>query len=249
MNTKPQNRTYRSLISDTKLASFRVVVKETDLLVRANRPLEDETIGLIVKHRAPLERYIERNPGFVQQLTPVPQDRLAPPIVKAMISAADKAGVGPMASVAGAIAEFVGRDLLGHSEDVIIENGGDVFMMTGFPLVAAVYAGKSPLSGKIGVRIEPSGEPVAVCTSSGTLGHSLSLGRADAALVISGSATLADAAATAIGNRVQSKGDINPAIDFGKEIQGVEGIVVILGKEIGLWGNLDLRPISSRTSA
>jgi hypothetical protein len=87
---------------------------------------------------------------------------------------------------------------------------------------------------------------MAVCTSSGTLGHSFSLGRADASLVISGSAALADAAATAIGNRVSRKGDIEPAIAFGKEIEGVVGIIVVLGKEIGMWGEVDLVPISER---
>jgi ApbE superfamily uncharacterized protein (UPF0280 family) len=243
---RPQHRTYRSLISDKKLASFRVVVKETDLLVRADSILEKETLDLIVKHRNPLEHYIQRHPQFVRETAPVPQDPLAPAIVKTMIDAGRKAGVGPMAAVAGAIAESVGTGLMAHSKDVIVENGGDIFMMAGFSLTAAIHAGKSPLSEKIGVLMEPCGHPMAICTSSGTLGHSLSLGRADASLVISGSAALADAAATAIGNRVSRKGDIEPAIAFGKEIDGVVGIVVVLGKEMGMWGEVDLRPVPGR---
>ena len=241
---KPEQRTYRSLISDKRLTSFRVLVKETDLFVSADRFLEKETTELVVKHRTPLERYIERHPEFVGHLVPVPKDPLAPPIVKTMIAAGRKAGVGPMAAVAGAIAEYVGRDLLAHAHDVIVENGGDVFLKTGFALTAAVHAGKSPLSGRIGVRIKPAESPMAVCTSSGTLGHSMSLGRADAAVVISGSAALADAVATAVGNRVSEKADIEPAIGFGKEIEGVSGIVVVLGKDIGVWGDVDLTPIS-----
>ena len=243
---RPQHRTYRSLVSDKKLASFRVVVKETDLLVRAGRILEKETVDLIVKHRNPLEHYIQGHPEFLRETLPAPQDPLAPPIVKTMIDAARRAGVGPMAAVAGAIAEYVGTDLMAHSKDVIVENGGDIFMMTGFPLIAAIHAGRSPLSEKIGVLMEPCGRPMAVCTSSGTLGHSFSLGKADASVVVSGSAALADAAATAIGNRVSRKGDIEPAIAFGKEIEGVVGIIVVLGKEIGMWGEVDLRPISER---
>jgi len=138
---KPEQRTYRSLVSDKKLASFRVLVKETDLFVRADKSLERETTELVVKHRMPLERYIERHPEFVRHIVPVPKDPLAPPIVKTMISAGRKAGVGPMAAVAGAIAEYVGQDLLAHAKNVIVENGGDVFLKTDFPLMAAIYAG------------------------------------------------------------------------------------------------------------
>lgn len=239
-----ENRTYRSLVSHKKLASFRVVVKETDLLVRADRPLETETRDFILRHRILLERYLEQHPEFVHRMIPLPQDQMASPIVRTMISASQKTGVGPMAAVAGAIAEYVGRDLLAHSKDVIVENGGDIFIRTGFPLVAAIFAGKSPMGSKLGVRIDSPGRPVAVCTSSGTLGHSLSLGRADAAVVISESAALADAAATAIGNEVSGKQDIEPAIEFGKRIEGVLGIVVILDNEIGFWGNVELVRLS-----
>jgi len=220
------------------------VVKETDLLVRADRPLETETRDFILRHRILLERYLEQHPEFVRRMIPLPQDQMASPIVRTMISASQKTGVGPMAAVAGAIAEYVGRDLLAHSKDVIVENGGDIFIRTGFPLVAAIFAGKSPMGSKLGVRIDSPGRPVAVCTSSGTLGHSLSLGRADAAVVISESAALADAAATAIGNEVSGKQDIEPAIEFGKRIEGVLGIVVVLDNEIGFWGNVDLVRLS-----
>jgi ApbE superfamily uncharacterized protein (UPF0280 family) len=241
---QPEQRTYRSLVSHKKLTSFRVVVRETDLLVRADKPLETETKDLVLKHRIPLERYLEQHPEFVRVMVPWPPDELAPPIVKTMIAASQKAGVGPMAAVAGAIAEYVGRDLLAHSKDVIVENGGDIFIKTAFPLVAAIFAGKSPLSNKLGVSIESLERPVAVCTSSGTLGHSLSLGRADAAVVISDSAALADAAATAIGNKVSNKDDIEPAIAFGEKIEGVTGIVVIVDSKMGFWGNVELTRIS-----
>lgn len=243
--TKPyEHRVYRSLVSHKKLESFRVVVKETDLLVRADKALATETRDLVLKHRIPLERYLEQHPEFVHAMAPWPQDKLAPPIVRTMIAASEKVGVGPMAAVAGAIAEYVGQDLLGHSKDVIVENGGDIFIRTGFPLVAAIFAGKSPLSNKLGVRVNSPEGPVAVCTSSGTLGHSLSLGRADAAVVISDSAALADAAATAIGNKIDSKDDIEPAIAFGKKIEGISGIVVIVSSKVGFWGGVELTKIS-----
>ena len=238
--TPPEHRTYRSLVSQKRLANFRVAVRETDLLVRADRPLEAETRDSVLKHRMPLERYLEKHPDFLHTMVPWPKDQMAPPIVRSMIEASQKAGVGPMASVAGAIAEYVGNDLLALSQNVIVENGGDVFVRTAFPLTAAIFADKSPLSGKVGVQIDSSEHPIAVCTSSGTLGHSLSLGRADAAVVISGSAVLADAAATAVGNQISTRGDIERAIARGKEIEGVLGIVVVLDDKIGLWGDVNL---------
>ncbi len=243
--TRPyEDRIYRSLVSKRGLASFRVAVRETDLLVRADIPLETETRDLVLKHRMPLERYVEEHPEFVHTMVPWPQDQLAPPVVKTMITASQKAAVGPMASVAGAIADYVARDLLALSNNVIVENGGDIFMKTAFPLVAAIFAGKSPLTGKLGIQINAPGDPVAVCTSSGTLGHSLSFGRADAAVVIADSAALADAAATAIGNNVSTKHDIERAIALGKEIDGIVGIVVVLDDEIGFWGNVELVNVS-----
>ena len=95
----------------------------------------------------------------------------------------------------------------------------------------------------IGLRLDPGESSLSVCTSSGTVGHSLSLGKADAVCVVSDSCPLADAAATSIGNRVKSKAHIESAIDFGKNIQGVNGIVVIMGLEIGMWGELEVVPI------
>ena len=168
----------------------------------------------------------------------------APIIVRDMVNAGNKAGVGPMAAVAGAIAEYVGLDLLSSSDEVVVENGGDIFLKTNEPVKIGIFAGKSPLSLRIGFRIDSVKKPAAVCTSSGTVGHSLSLGNADAVCVLSESCPLADAAATSIGNHVKSKSDIQKAIHIGKNISGINGIAIIMGDEIGLWGNLELIKIS-----
>jgi len=238
---KPEDRTYRSLVaSNDRLKTFRVVVKETDLLIRAQKPLVEETRDLILKHRLPLERYAQDHPDFVRSLTPLANDRFAPAIVQMMIQAGQKAGVGPMAAVAGALAERVGKDLLEHSQEVIVENGGDIFIGSNFPLTVAIFAGLSPLSNKVGVRIHSPGVPMAVCTSSGTVGHSLSFGKADAVVVISSSTPLADAAATSIGNAVSKKGDVPFGIEIGKSIEGVLGLVLIVEDELGLWGDVNL---------
>jgi ApbE superfamily uncharacterized protein (UPF0280 family) len=240
MTKSYRDRTYRSLVSNNILQNFRVVVRETDLLIRAETPLQDEARDFVLEHRMALERYIEDHPDFVDRLTPCSQDHLAPPIVRTMIEASQKAGVGPMGAVAGAVAEYVGRDLLNYSKEIIIENGGDIFVRTTFPVTVAIFAGQSPLSCKVGVHIDSPGTPMGVCTSSGTVGHSLSFGRAEAVLVISESVALADAAATAIGNVISNKADIGSGIHLGEKIPDVLGIVVILGDQMGVWGNVKL---------
>jgi len=237
----PEDRTYRSLVaSNDRFKTFRVVVKETDLLIRAQRPLVKEARDLILKHRLPLERYAQDHPHFIRSLVPLATDRFAPAIVQMMIEAGQKAGVGPMAAVAGALAERVGKDLLKYSQEVIVENGGDVFIWSDSPVNVAIFAGLSSLSNKVGVRIHSSDVPMAVCTSSGTVGHSLSFGKADAVVVISASTPLADAAATSIGNAISKKSDVALGIEKGKKIDGVLGIVVVVDDELGLWGDVDL---------
>jgi ApbE superfamily uncharacterized protein (UPF0280 family) len=170
----------------------------------------------------------------------------APGIVRKMTDASRKAGVGPMAAIAGAIAEYVGMVLLSHTGEVIVENGGDVFLKTDGSVTIGIFAGKSPLCLHIGLRLCPLETPLSVCTSSGTVGHSLSFGKADAVCVVSESCCLADAAATSIGNLVNSKTDIPGAIEFGKKIEGVEGIIIILGEDLGAWGDLELVPLKGK---
>ena len=234
-------RTYRNNISESELmTSFRVVVKETDLLVRADRGLAVETEESVIRYRRFIEEYIDRFPSFLYALTPFPDDQLAPPIVRDMIKAGRATGVGPMAAVAGAIAEWVGRDLLKYSQSVIVENGGDIFMKTHKPLTVGIFAGSSPLSDKMGIEVDPHGEPMAVCTSSGTVGHSLSMGEADAVTVVSRSGSLADAAATAVGNLIVNKRDIDKGIDFTESVAGIIGVVIVIGNRLGLKGNLKL---------
>lgn len=233
-------RTYRHWIEGKDLIPFSVTVKETDLYLRATANLQRRAHRLVLKYRYQLEGYIKRNPAFLKSLEPLPTPRFAPDIVKQMSEAAQKAGVGPMASVAGAIAENVGRELLAFSPEIIVENGGDIYLKSLLKRTVGIFAGESPLTGKIGLEISAHDTPVGICTSSGTVGHSLSYGKADAVVALSPSATLADAAATAIGNRVSKAGDINSAIEFGKSISGLKGVVIIKGDKMGVWGEVKL---------
>jgi hypothetical protein len=235
-----QPRTYRTRVNSGRLTAFEVTVKETDLHVQARRDLSDLTREMILEQRGYLEAYIRQHPAFVSTLTPWPLTGPAPNIVLDMIAAGAAAGVGPMAAVAGAVAEHVGRALIPYSDEVIVENGGDIFLQTTAAATVAVFAGASPLSLRIGIRTGGQNDPLGVCTSAGTVGHSLSFGRADAVCVVSRSCALADAAATAIGNRIQSKQDIPAGIEIGKRIPGVIGLVIVAADQMGVWGALEV---------
>ena len=233
-------RTYRDAVSRTRLCTFTVTWKETDLFIRAESDLAEQAMGAVRRCRQEVEAYIARIPVFATSLDPLPPDPHAPPVVQGMLEAARSAGVGPMAGVAGAVAEYVGRALGAHSRQVIVENGGDIYMHTDHPVTVSIFAGSSPLSMKVGIRVPPEATPCGVCTSSGTVGPSLSFGRADAVTVRAASTVLADAAATALGNRVRNPRDMEPVLEQAGEIPGVLGVVVILGDRIGLWGDLDM---------
>jgi ApbE superfamily uncharacterized protein (UPF0280 family) len=239
-----QERTYRRWI-ESDLQSFEAHLGESDLLVSAERSLPNLAERALRAARADLEAYLDRDPEFGRSLRPREALPGAPDIVLTMAEAARTCGVGPMAAVAGAVAEAVGEALLAESGQVIVENGGDIFLRTSRPRVAALYAGRSPLSGRIGVRINRVNESLGLCTSSGTVGHSLSLGQADAAVVLARHAPLADAAATTLGNRIASAADIEVGLEFLRAMEGVLGGAVVAGDRLGAWGDLELVRLDS----
>jgi ApbE superfamily uncharacterized protein (UPF0280 family) len=237
---KHEERTYRSLINKDNLVSCNVKIAESDLLISSDTILKNEALKSLSNHRHSLETYIKNHHEFRSSLLPLPEDDLAPPILRNMLAKSKICGVGPMASVAGAISEFVGYDLLTQTENLIIENGGDIFLKSKHELTVSVYAGESSLSYQVNFLVKPQDSPLGICTSSATVGPSLSFGKADAVCVISKSATLADAAASAIGNKVKSKNDIKSALDYGIKITGVLGIIIILGNDMGAIGEVEL---------
>lgn len=238
--TEYTERTYRKRVNARELVSFHVAVKETDLWVSADQNLEKETRDLVLNQRYQLENYIGMHPDFLTTLKPYPEDPYAPPMVKEMIEATRELGVGPMASVAGAIAQYVGHGLLKWTDQVILENGGDVFLKTNRAVTVSIFAGESPLSGKIGVKIPQEKMPLGVCASSGTVGHSLSLGSTDIVCIISPSAVLADGAATALGNRIRDEKDLEKIADWADEMEGISGGLAIVKDKVAAWGEVEL---------
>ncbi len=228
---------YRTLVS-SPLEAFRVVYKETDLFVLAERRLEKEVLSLIKEIRSPLEAFILAHPEFRTSLKPLSYEGALPFIVKKMLEAGKVADVGPMAGVAGAIAEEVGRTLVekGFTSQVVVENGGDVFLWLKQDAKVALFAGESPFSGKVGILIKKEFMPCGVCTSSGKIGHSLSLGKADAITVVHKDTAAADALATAFGNMLKTPQDFKKVVARAERIPELIGVVGVVEDKLLAWG-------------
>ena len=235
-----QKRFYRDWMKNKDLCSTHIVVQETDLQVFTDRPLDKGFLSEKVHlYRRKIEDYISKDRRFLTSLKPIEVELKAPLIVREMAESAKKASVGPMAAVAGTLAEFLGRDLLKKGyKDIIIENGGDIFMVTSKRRKIGIYAGRSKLWNKLCLEIRSKDTPLGICTSSGTVGHSLSFGLADAVVILSKRASLADAVATATANQVRQREDLQEAVDFAKSVKGISGIIIIIKNSLISWGKV-----------
>lgn len=235
-----EKRFYRDYMKSDKFVNFTVIDKESDLHISAKTNLEKEAKEYLQKYRKAVKDYGDKDESFYKSLVPIVVSDNAPEIIKHMAKAAKHAKVGPMAAVAGAVSQYVGLELLRHTDEIMIENGGDIFIKANEEKKILIYAGNSPFSEKVALLISPEDTPLGICTSGGTVGHSLSFGNADAVVVLSRDTLLADAAATAIGNIVKEPQDINEGIEYGKAIKGIEGILIIIKDKMGVWGKIEL---------
>jgi ApbE superfamily uncharacterized protein (UPF0280 family) len=204
------------------LVRFEVREGETDLAVFAARDLSAETRGVVRGLRADLEGYAREHGGFLEALKPLEPAEGAPEIVRRMCRAAVEWGVAA------------------DSDEVIVENGGDVYLSTAKPRKVAIFAGDdSPFGGDLAVLVKPETGIHGVCASSATVGHSLSFGRADAVVAFAPSAAFADAAATAICNRVGSKGEVEKIIEDERRRARLTALVVIMDDVMGAFGDVE----------
>ncbi len=241
-------RFYRTWHQNNQLKYFQVKVKESDLIIGIDKlsyskDLVKECRLELIKLRSMIESYIEQYPSFKSSLTPLIIAEGAPDIIAVMGKAAWQAQVGPMAAVAGALADHMGAVLKETVKQIVVENGGDIFLNSTREVTVAIFAGNSPFSKKIGIRILPHEGPLGLCTSSGTVGHSLSFGKADAVVIKAESAALADAAATQAANLVKSVEDFETAIEYSQSIKGIRGILIIKGDKMAIWGEMEIKPI------
>ena len=238
-------RDYRAWHEARDLHYFQLRLKETDLAIAVDQvSYSDHLISLcqdeVRRLRADLEYYISRQPAFRTSFVPLALLPGAPAIARHMAQAAAQAGVGPMAAVAGAFAQAVGEKLMGQVQEIIVENGGDIYLNSKSDRLVSVFAGRSKFSSRLGIKIKAEVSPMGICTSSGTVGPSISLGKADAVVILAPDAALADAVATGAANLVQNKDDLMKAIEFAQNINGISGILAIKDDRMAAWGNVEM---------
>ncbi|MDD5258726.1 MAG: UPF0280 family protein [bacterium] len=239
-----QKRFYRDQFKKNEMEYFELAIKESDLFIgvsKATAEIKELAREKLMQFRLDLENYIKENPLFEITFKPFKISDGVPEIIQRMAQAAQQAGVGPMASVAGCLAEMVGESLRRLSTEVIVENGGDIYLASTKTRIIGVYAGDSKFNGKLSLEIAPGETPVGICSSSGTIGHSVSLGKADTCLVKSRSAGLADAYASTIGNMVRNKADLPAALEKAKSLPGLDGVLIVIENEMGVWGDLCIK--------
>ena len=243
----PHERAYRSSITPTdNERSFQVAVEETDLFVVAEADLSRPMAALVHTLRGDIKAYAELHPAFLHSLDPVPVTGSCPVIVRRMAEAGEACGVGPMASVAGAIAQAVAEPFLAQSPNLLVENGGDCFLASTRERVVALLAepGSNGRSGaSVGLRLEAGDFPVGLCASSGTIGHSLSLGHGDLVAVRAPDAAMADAAATRLANLLDTPRDFQRVLDEAERLAvtaGIQGVFAQCSGKIAAWGKIEL---------
>jgi ApbE superfamily uncharacterized protein (UPF0280 family) len=219
-------RTFRTFSwKDTHL---KVYGREYDLIT-----------GVLVAERKKLETYILRHPEFKNALSPIDLLPEAPEIAKKMIRASAATGLGPMASVAGTLAQLgVEAAREAGCNEAIVENGGDMYVMSPTPVTIGIYAGENSVGAQLAFHLTPEELPLAICSSSSKMGHSLSLGDCELATVIAKDAALADSVATLTCNSISHERDVELVLDKVGQIEGIRGILVVKNSKIGLWGNL-----------
>jgi ApbE superfamily uncharacterized protein (UPF0280 family) len=217
---------------------YRTFIHKEAVLRICCEPFEAVTQE-IVRQRAILEEYIRRHPHFQHSLEPVAVGADAPEVARRMARAANKVGVGPMAAVAGAMAQLAVEDALrAGAEEVIVDNGGDIYLQTVEPVIIGLYPGESGQIGRLAFSLQAYDTPLSICSSSGKMGHSLSLGQCDLATVVAKDAALADAAATLAANLVKDVCDVEPALNQMVSIDGVSGVMIVKNGHVGLAGKL-----------
>jgi ApbE superfamily uncharacterized protein (UPF0280 family) len=235
---KRAERFYRDYTETGRWKSFRVKVDTSDLYIRADRDLSEEAEQIVRGLRDRLWEHVDRQGEFHTSLAPIRRLPGCPAIVTMMYDASERAGVGPMAAVAGAVAELTGRALEPMCREIIIENGGDIWMKLEEPAAVTIFPGGHYFD-TVALKLYPRQTPCGVCTSSARIGPSLSFGKADAATIIAADAALADAIATEVCNRVQGEEDMEDAAGRGMEC-GAAGVVIIYRDRLVARGDVEL---------
>lgn len=230
---------YRNRVKYKEKYNWRIIYKYSDLLVSCDRNIIPKLERLIEGIYYLLESCIKENPSFQKSLSPLKIKSEYPPVIKKMCRKAAIFNVGPMATVAGAVCDYLASGLDRYCSRLIIENGGDVFIKSNKDIEVGVYLKNKHFENKIYLKIKAAGTPCGLCSSSGSFGHSLSMGSSDLVVVLAKSTISADGAATSIANNIRGPEDISKTISSYKNIKDITGILIVKDDKLGVWGNIE----------
>ena len=241
-----EERFYRSL--SRSQYTLEISHKESDLFISTDKAIDkDIAYDVLRKYYGQIEDYIKKTPLFFTSLSPLEIDNDASPIVQEMLECSQETRIGPFASVAGAIALYVGRELLQYTDEVIVENGGDIFLKINEDKKIGVYLGERFAAASsilnenpIALKVKKRDNSFGMASSSAYIGHSLNFGMADLVTVIATDAIIAEGFATALSNRIKKEADVNEVLNIAKNIPLIEGLLIAYEGKIFLWGELQI---------
>lgn len=243
-----EERTYRSQFNSERFRGFEIKHLETDLWIGVDpasfaEQMPEVALAKMKSLRSEFDKYIEKEPFFKKSLKPFHPSEIATKEAREMAAASEKAGIGPMAAVAGLFAREIGEEILRNFavKEMVVENGGDIYVLLNNEMVFSVFAGESILSERVGLVIPAEGKKLGICTSAGTVGPSLSYGKADAVVVVCEDILLADAFATALGNKVKSPNHVEKVIKQAENIPEIQSLLIICEDKIGIKGENEIR--------
>ena len=224
---------------DNALKKEQFQLKETIVTIIAEKDAYIEAAKKeIQKRRNEIEQFIRKDEFFEVSLKPYNYSEKDPEIIKKMCESSEKLNVGPMATVAGVIAEYAIKAMISKgAKHAIVDNGGDIAIFSNRTVRVGIYTGNQNTN-RYAFQVLPKNKILGICTSSGKIGHSLSFGNTDAVTVFSHDVAIADAAATALGNLVYARQDIKNAFKIFDGIEEITGAIIVIGDKIGLWGNV-----------
>lgn len=235
-----KDRYYRYFHDNSRWKTSQIKEETSDLMIMSSDNIELNINEYVRTLREKLREHIQQYPEFLSSFQPLQCPDNAPEFITEMYKAAELFNVGPMAAVAGAIAEKTGQYIRKNNKEVIIENGGDIWVSLSQNAKIGIYNAKTMFKDKLAIKINSNNTPLGICTSSGQFGHSTSFGKADIVTVVSPSAIIADTAATALCNKIQSEHLIEPTLNYANSFDQITGVIIIYKDKIGIIGDIEL---------
>jgi len=231
---------YRVNVAKKAEFAWKISYKYSDLFISCDRDIYSFIHDKLIDFYNILEQEIKENPDFEKSLIPLKNYSCNNWILSEMYKTSETFNVGPMAAVAGSLCEYISREIQDRVRYLVIENGGDVYIKSTRDAVISVFLKNNYFGKGLNIKIEKKLLPCGIASSSGTFGHSLSLGNSDIAMVLAKNAIIADAAATAFANKIKNKDDLEKAVNSMKDKEGILGLLAIKDEKIAIYGQMAL---------